>query len=66
MVYIGMCPEIDRDRLWFLRFLVLKWVIIFASFGNAFLAYSLDMVPNLHQLKLKRASGKVGEKEMAF
>ena len=47
----GLYRYVPRDRVWFLRFSVLKWGIIFAPFGIVFPVLSLDRVPKFYQLK---------------
>ena len=41
-----------RNRVWFLRFSVLEWDIIFDPFVTVFLVWSLDRVVNLYYLNL--------------
>ena len=48
----GLSRYVPRNRVWFLRFSVLEWDIIFDPFVTVFLVWSLDRVVNLYYLNL--------------
>ena len=57
----GLSSNVPRNRVWFLRFLVLEWDIFFDPFVIVFLVWSLDRVASLYYLIVECENARLNE-----
>ena len=57
----GLYRYVPRNRVWFLRFSVLKWGIFFDPFVSVSLVWSLDRLPYLYYLILECEKARLNE-----